>query len=142
MDTKNKIEHDVESVQPPKSAVSKAVMLKTAADPVKKSIAGEESKEAYRQSEDYRKAKAKLKRYGEVGQWFQTLCWVRIPIFGFFYMLVLAVRKKTPPQKKSFAIAYVLYRCLVMLLAFTILFVLYKVGLSFIDEILNYAGGL
>lgn len=87
-------------------------------------------------------AEEKLKRYGETAQWFQTLCWSRIPIIGFFYMLILAIRKKTPAQKKSFATAYVLYRCLVLLLAFTILFVLYKVGLSFIDEILRYAGGL
>lgn len=82
----------------------------------------------------------KLRNYGRVGQWFLTLCWMNIPVFGFFYMLVLAIRKKTPPQKKSFAIAYILYRMLVLLLAGTILFVLYRVGLSFIEEILRYAG--
>ncbi len=56
-------------------------------------------------------------------------------------MLILAIRKKTPPYKKSFAVAYILYRILVMTLAVIILFILYKVGLSFIDEILKYAGG-
>lgn len=87
-------------------------------------------------------AEEKLRRYGETARWFQMLCWSRIPVIGFFYMLALAIRKKTPSQKKSFATAYVLYRCLVLLLAFTILFVLYKVGLSFVDEILRYAGGV
>lgn len=82
----------------------------------------------------------KILWYGKIGQWFQTLCLMHIPVFGFFYMLVLAIRKNTPPQKKSFAVAYVLYRLLVLLIAFTILFILYKVGLSFIDEILRYAG--
>ncbi|MDD7403136.1 MAG: hypothetical protein SO170_10850 [Butyribacter sp.] len=84
--------------------------------------------------------KEKIQWYEKVGQWFQTLCLIHIPIFGFFYMLVLALKKSTPPQKKSFATAYVLYRILVLFLAFTVLFVLYRVGLGFIDEILKYAG--
>ena len=57
-----------------------------------------------------------------------------------FFMLVIAFRKNTPPQKKSFAMAYVLYRLLVLLLAITILFIFYRVGLSFLDELLKYAG--
>lgn len=82
----------------------------------------------------------KVSWYGKVGQWFQILCLMHIPVFGFFYMLVTALRKKTPPQKKSFAMAYVLYRILVLLLACTIIFIVYRVGLSFVDEILKYAG--
>lgn len=82
----------------------------------------------------------KVSWYGRVGQWFQLLCLTHIPVFGFFYMLVTAIRKKTPPQKKSFAMAYVLYRLLVLLLAVTILFIFYRVGLSFLDELLKYAG--
>lgn len=82
----------------------------------------------------------KLQWYGKIGHWFQTLCLIHIPIFGFYYMLVKALRKKTPPQEKSFAIAYVLYRTLIMILAFAVLFVLYKVGLDFIDNVLQYAG--
>lgn len=87
-------------------------------------------------------ARRKLQYYGEIGQWFQTLCWIKIPVFGFFYALVLALRKKTPPRRKTFAIAYLLYRFLVLFLALTILYVLYKVGLGFVDEILRYAGGV
>ena len=82
----------------------------------------------------------KVSWYGRVGQWFQLLCLTHIPVFGFFYMLVIAFRKNTPPQKKSFAMAYVLYRFLVLLLAITILFIFYRVGLSFLDELLKYAG--
>ena len=82
----------------------------------------------------------KVSWYGRVGQWFQLLCLTHIPVFGFFYMLVIAFRKNTPPQKKSFAMAYVLYRLLVLLLAITILFIFYRVGLSFLDELLKYAG--
>lgn len=85
------------------------------------------------------KSEERLRSFGRVGQWFQILCFMHIPIFGFFYMLVAAIRKKTPPQKKSFAIAYILYRILVLFLAATILFVIYKVGLSFVEEILRYA---
>jgi cation transporter-like permease len=87
-----------------------------------------------------KRSEDRIKRYSEIGEWFQTICWIKIPVFGFIYMLVLAIRKNTPKQKKSFAIAYLLYRILVLLLAFTILFVLYRIGLSFVDEILQYAG--
>lgn len=87
-------------------------------------------------------SRRKLQYYGEIGQWFQTLCWIKIPVFGFFYALVLALRKKTPLRRKSFAIAYLLYRILVLLLAVTILYVLYKIGLGFVDEILRYTGGV
>lgn len=85
------------------------------------------------------KSEERLRSFGRVGQWFQILCFMHIPVFGFFYMLVTAIRKKTPPQKKSFAIAYILYRILVLFLAAVILFILYKVGLSFVEEILRYA---
>lgn len=94
--------------------------------------------DADKPSDDVRR---KLHYYGEIGQWFQLICFVKIPVFGFFYILVLALRKKTPKRKRTFAIAYLLYRILVLLLALTILYILYKVGLGFVDEILRYAGG-
>lgn len=78
---------------------------------------------------------------GKTGQWFQTFCWMHIPIFGFFYMLVLSLREKTPEEKKAFARAYVLYRVLVMILACTLIYVVYKVGLDFVDQMLAYVGG-
>lgn len=85
------------------------------------------------------KSEERLRNFGRIAQWFQILCFMHIPVFGFFYMLVTALRKKTPPQKKSFAAAYILYRILVLFLAGTILFIIYKVGLGFVEEILRYA---
>ena len=83
--------------------------------------------------------KEQLKKYGRIGKWFQTICFMNVPVVGFFYMLVLAVRKKTPTARKDFAKAYLLYRVLVLFLALTILFLLYKIGLDFVDGILKYA---
>ena len=83
----------------------------------------------------------KLKRYGSIGKWFQTICFINVPVVGFFYLLVLAVRRKTPADRKDFARAYLLYRVLVFVLAVTVLFVLYKIGVGFLDGILQYAKG-
>ena len=94
----------------------------------------EQAQEADKQEEQIEK----LQKWGRIGQWFQTFCWMHIPIFGFWYMVVLAVRKRTPEEKKTFARAYVLYRVLVMLLALTILYVFYRMGLSFVEQILAY----
>ena len=94
----------------------------------------EQAQESDKQEEQIEK----LQKWGRIGQWFQTFCWMHIPIFGFWYMVVLAVRKRTPEEKKTFARAYVLYRVLVMLLALTILYVFYRMGLSFVEQILAY----
>lgn len=83
-------------------------------------------------------AEEKIQKWGKIGQWFQTFCWMHIPVIGFWYMVVLAVRKKTPEEKKSFARAFVLYRVLVLLLALTVLFIFYKMGVSFLEQILYY----
>lgn len=76
--------------------------------------------------------------FGEIGKWFQSLCWLHIPIFGMLYIIILAIRKKTPPQKRYFAIAWILYKVLVWILALTIIYILYKVGLDFVDGIMSY----
>lgn len=81
----------------------------------------------------------KIKQYGRVGKWFQTICFIHVPVVGFFYMLVLAIRKSTPAVKKDFARAYLLYRILVLILAFALLFVLYRIGLDLIDGLLRLA---
>lgn len=80
----------------------------------------------------------RLNHWGKVGQWFQTFCWMHIPIFGFWYMVVTALRRKNPEEKRAFAKAYILYRLLVLLLALTILYVFYRMGLSFLEQILAY----
>lgn len=81
---------------------------------------------------------AKLETWGRMGTWFQTFCWMHIPLVGFWYMVVVALRKKTPKEKKAFARAYILYRILVLILACTILYIFYRMGLSFLEQILSY----
>lgn len=78
-------------------------------------------------------------RLSKIGTWFQTLCFMNIPVFGFFYMLIKLFQRKLSEEERAFAAAYVIYRLLVLLLAGTILFVLYQIGLDFIDNILKYA---
>ncbi len=81
-----------------------------------------------------------INKYGRIGGWFQILCFSSIPIFGFWYMVVMAVRKKTPQEKRSYAVAFLIFRILVLLLAVTLLYGLYQTGLNFLDGILQYAG--
>jgi len=98
-----------------------------------------QASQPYAEEERQRKVPV-IVRFGRIGQWFQILCFMNIPVFGFVYMFIMAVRRKTPPLKRSFAIAYLLYRILVLLLAVTILYVLYKLGLDFVDEMLKFVG--
>ena len=102
---------------------------------------GAEEKESEEQpSVSPSKGVLRLNKLGGVGRWFQILCFMHVPLFGFLYMLVKALRRKTPEEERYFAIAYLLYRILILFLALTILYVLYKVGLQFVDGILDYAG--
>lgn len=83
----------------------------------------------------------KIKKAGSVGSWFQTCCYINIPIVGFIYVLVLAFRKNTPEEKKYFAKGYLLYKVMVWLLAIVLLYCLYKLGLDFIDGMLSFIKG-
>lgn len=80
----------------------------------------------------------KLESWGRMGTWFQTFCWMHIPVVGFWYMVVVACRRTTPKEKKAFARAYLLYRLLVLILACTLLYIFYRMGLSFVEQILSY----
>lgn len=73
-----------------------------------------------------------------VSEWFLSVCWIKIPVIGFIYVLVLALSKKTHPAKKNFARGYLIYRCLVLILSVTVLYVLYQIGLNFIDQMLSF----
>lgn len=84
---------------------------------------------------------AKLETWGRMGTWFLTFCWMHIPIIGFWYMVTVALRRRTPKEKKAFARAYILYRILVLILACTILYIFYRMGLSFFEQILSYMEG-
>ena len=79
----------------------------------------------------------KVKKAGHIGSWFQTFCYMRIPVIGFIYILVMAFSKKTPEYKKEFAKGYILYKVLVWILAIVLLYCLYKVGLDFVDGMLS-----
>lgn len=79
----------------------------------------------------------KVKKAGHIGNWFQTFCYMRIPVIGFIYILVMAFSKKTPEYKKEFAKGYILYKVLVWILAIVLLYCLYKVGLDFVDGMLS-----
>lgn len=79
----------------------------------------------------------KVKKAGHIGNWFQTFCYMRIPVRGFIYILVMAFSKKTPEYKKEFAKGYILYKILVWILAIVLLYCLYKVGLDFVDGMLS-----
>lgn len=76
--------------------------------------------------------------YVSVSQWFLSICWLNIPVIGLIYALVLAVNPKTPKDKKNFSRGYLLYQILVLVLSITIMYVVYQVGLSFIEEMLSY----
>ncbi|MCH5267369.1 MAG: hypothetical protein J1E62_03405 [Lachnospiraceae bacterium] len=91
-----------------------------------------------REAKEEELSKKGLRHWGHVGQWFKMFCWMHIPIFGFWYMVVTALRKKNPEEKRTFAKAFILYRVLVLLLALTILYVFYRMGLGFIEQILAY----
>lgn len=80
----------------------------------------------------------KLESAGRIGGWFQTFCYMRIPVIGFIYILVLAFSKKTPEGKKEFARGYILYKVLVWILAIVLLYCLYKIGLGFVDGMLSF----
>ena len=79
----------------------------------------------------------KVKKAGHIGNWFQTFCYMRIPVIGFIYILVMAFSKKTPEYKQEFAKGYILYKILVWILAIVLLYCLYKVGLDFVDGMLS-----
>ena len=98
----------------------------------------QETEETKQETDLTEQREEQIRHWGAVGQWFQTFCWMHIPIFGFWYMVVLAISKKTPEEKRTFARGYVLYRILVFILALTIIYVFYRMGLSFIEQILAY----
>ena len=76
-----------------------------------------------------------------VSQWFLSICWLKIPIVGVFYALILALSRRAPEEKRNFARGYILYRVLVFLLSLTVLYAVYRLGLGFVEELLSYVKG-
>lgn len=88
--------------------------------------------------EEYEQENTSIQKWGNIGQWFLTICWMHIPVIGFWYLVIVAIQRKTPKEKKAFAAAYILFRILVLILAVTILYIFYRMGLSFVEQILSY----
>lgn len=74
----------------------------------------------------------------EASSWFQTICWLNIPVLGVIYMFILLIRKSTPRHKKNFITGYIMYKILVWLLAIVLAYWLYKTGLGFIEGMMGY----
>lgn len=84
------------------------------------------------------KKNERIEKIGKAGGWFQTICYMNIPIIGFIYVLVLAFSKKTSEERKDFARGYLIYKVLVWILAIVLLYCLYKIGLGFVDGMLSF----
>ena len=73
-----------------------------------------------------------------VSNWFVTICYLNIPIFNIIYLFVIVLSKKTPQPKKTYAIAFMTYQFLTILLAIMVLYYVTQVGADFLDNILKY----
>lgn len=73
-----------------------------------------------------------------VSQWFLSICWMKIPLIGFIYAVFLAVYPKAPRDRKRFARGYLIYRAMVDLLSLTVLYIIYQIGLDFVDQLLAF----
>ena len=62
---------------------------------------------------------------------------MNIPIIGWIYLLILAL-KKNSDQRKDFARAYLVYKLVFFLVALGILIVLMYSGMEVIDRLLRY----
>ncbi len=76
-----------------------------------------------------------------VSKWFTTICYAKIPVFGFIYLLFLALWPKTEPSRKAYARAGLIYRIFVWLIAALVVFIVYTGALDFTDNILSYVKG-
>lgn len=69
--------------------------------------------------------------------WFCTFMIMNLPIIGWIYLLILALRKNGD-QRQDFAKAYLLYKLVFLLVALAILAVLLFIGLELADNLLEY----
>ena len=87
--------------------------------------------------------KAKLDSQAEalppapIRSWFCTFMIMNLPIIGWIYLLILALRKKGD-QRKDFAKAYLVYKLVFLIVALAILAVLLYFGLEMADNLLEY----
>ena len=72
-----------------------------------------------------------------IRSWFCTFMIMNLPIIGWIYLLILALRKKGD-QRKDFAKAYLVYKLVFLIVALAILAVLLYFGLEMADNLLEY----
>lgn len=76
-------------------------------------------------------------RRSSIQSWFNTFMIMNIPIIGWIYLLILALRKNSD-QRKDFARAYLVYKLVFFLVALGILIVLMYSGMEVVDRLLRY----
>ncbi len=72
-----------------------------------------------------------------IRSWFCTFMIMNLPIIGWIYLLILALRKKGD-QRKDFAKAYLVYKLVFLIVALAILAILLYFGLEMADNLLEY----
>lgn len=76
-------------------------------------------------------------RRSSIQSWFNTFMIMNIPLIGWIYLLILALRKNSD-QRKDFARAYLVYKLVFFLVALGILIVLMYSGMEVVDRLLRY----
>ena len=76
-------------------------------------------------------------RRSSIQSWFNTFMIMNIPIIGWIYLLILAL-KRNSDQRKDFARAYLVYKLVFFLVALGILIVLMYGGMEIVDRLLRY----
>lgn len=76
-------------------------------------------------------------RRAPIRSWFSTFMIMNLPIIGWIYLLILALRRKGD-QRRDFAKAYLVYKLVFLVVALGILAVLLYFGLEMADNLLEY----
>ena len=137
-DMKKKVYKPVQAHLKKREDDNKAENPVRVADADRKKIKALNDSEIKNDVEKEKKKDERIEKIGRAGGWFQTICYMNIPIIGFIYVLVLAFSKKTSEERKDFARGYLIYKVLVWILAIVLLYCLYKLGLGFVDGILSF----
>ncbi len=76
-------------------------------------------------------------RRAPIRTWFCTFMIMNLPIIGWIYLLILAL-KKNGDQRKDFARAYLVYKLVFLIVALAILALFLYIGLELADNLLQY----
>ena len=76
-------------------------------------------------------------RRSPISSWFSTLMIMNLPIIGWFYLLVLALRKNGD-QRRDFARAYLVYKLVFFLAALVVIAIAMYFSMGLLDQFLEY----